>query len=259
MVRQGGDGSSAGFWYCDRAMTTPAITIENRFHGPKDSGNGGYSCGSVAAFIDGPARVRLRVPPPLDVAMDVHRTPEGVRIVHRETLIAEAWPAPPLNLEVPPPPTFSEAREASTRYSGFRSHRYPTCFVCGVDREPADGLRLFAGPVAGREIVACPWIPHRSLSNDGETIPPVFVWSALDCPGGFSFPHPESGTILLGELSVELMAPLKAGQPVVIMGWEFRRDGRKHSTGTAIFSEAGVCHGIGRGIWFEVPESPASS
>ena len=43
-----------------------SVIIPSRFNGPPDSGNGGYSCGVLAAFIDGPARVRLHVPPPLD-------------------------------------------------------------------------------------------------------------------------------------------------------------------------------------------------
>ena len=42
------------------------VSIPSRFNGPPLSGNGGYSCGVLAAFIDGPAQVRLHVPPPLD-------------------------------------------------------------------------------------------------------------------------------------------------------------------------------------------------
>ena len=38
------------------------VTIPARYNGPPDSGNGGYSCGVLAAFIDGPARVRLHSP-----------------------------------------------------------------------------------------------------------------------------------------------------------------------------------------------------
>lgn len=235
-------------------MAEKTIVIAGRFHGPRNSGNGGYTCGRVAEFIDGPARVRLHVPPPLDVPFEIHRTGEGVQAVYQGDLIAEAWPATGLDLEVPEPPTFAEAERASTRFAGFRSHRFRSCFVCGVDRAPGDGLRLFAGPVDGRDLVACPWVPGAALSDDGQTIRPVFLWSALDCPGGFSFPHPESGTILLGELTAELMAPLAIGEPTVIVGWQVRREGRKHWTGTALFSPDGACHGRAGGLWFEVPE-----
>lgn len=211
----------------------------------------------MAEFIDGPARVRLRVPPPLDAPLDVERHGAGVRVVRGETRIAEAWPASDLELDVPAPPGFDDAERASRDFSGFRSHRFPTCFVCGVDRKPGDGLRLFAGPVADRDLVACTWIPDPSLSKDGRTVDPVFVWSALDCPGGFSFPHPRSGTILLGELTVRLQAPLEPGAPAIVIGWQIGRDGRKHFTGTALFSSGGaVCHGAGRATWFEVPDDP---
>ncbi len=197
------------------------------------------------------------MPPPLDAPLDVERHGGGVRVVRGETRIAEAWPASDLELDVPAPPGFDDAERASRDFSGFRSHRFPTCFVCGVDRKPGDGLRLFAGPVADRDLVACTWIPDPSLSKDGRTVDPVFVWSALDCPGGFSFPHPRSGTILLGELTVRLQAPLEPGAPAIVIGWQIGQDGRKHFTGTALFSSGGaVCHGAGRATWFEVPDDP---
>ena len=45
----------------------PAVMIPRRFNGPPDSGNGGYSCGVVAALLDAPAvEVTLRAPPPLE-------------------------------------------------------------------------------------------------------------------------------------------------------------------------------------------------
>ena len=47
----------------DRTLST--IRIERRFRGPPNSGNGGYSAGRLAAFIDGSAAVTLHMPPPL--------------------------------------------------------------------------------------------------------------------------------------------------------------------------------------------------
>jgi hypothetical protein len=46
-----------------------AITVPHRFRGPSDSGNGGYSCGVIAAHAGNPAEVTLRRPPPLDTPM----------------------------------------------------------------------------------------------------------------------------------------------------------------------------------------------
>ena len=83
-------------------------------------------------------------------------------------LIASAEPAE-LTLEVPRPPDYLAALEASRHYAGFNDHAFPGCFVCGPERLRGDGLRIFAGPwtgeaggdtaeaAAGR--VAAPWVP----------------------------------------------------------------------------------------------------
>jgi hypothetical protein len=246
---------------------TPTIVIDRRFHGPEHSANGGYTCGRVAEYLDGPARVRLRVPPPLGVPLDVDSSGDLVRVRRQGRLIAEAWPASGSPPPLPRAPSPAAAQRASRRYTGFTSHRYSTCFVCGVDRDVGDGLRVFAGPLGtvvdspgprrggpSSEQVACTWTPDAGLAAGGRMVDPVFVWSVLDCPGGFSFPHPQAGTILLGELSVWLLGPVPAGERHVIVGWEIEKDGRKHHTGTALFSESGTCRGVGRGTWLEVPE-----
>ena len=68
----------------------PALTIPSRFCGPADSGNGGYVCGRIAAYLDGQVTVTLRRPPPLATPMAVERGGESsVRIHHGRTLIAE--------------------------------------------------------------------------------------------------------------------------------------------------------------------------
>ena len=33
-------------------------------------------------------------------------------------------------------------------YAGLVSHPFPTCFSCGVGRDPGDGLRIFPGRVS---------------------------------------------------------------------------------------------------------------
>ncbi len=148
-------------------------------------------------------------------------------------LIAEARPGKP-ELEVPEPPGLEDARAASRSYTGFKNHRYSTCFVCGPDQE-AGGLGIFAGHVPGRDMVASAWTPDLSLATEGQYVDPVFLWSVLDCPGGFAFPEPEEGSILLGELIVELSGTVHVAEPHLVIGWEFARDGRKHHTGTACF------------------------
>ena len=118
---------------------TQTVIIGGRFHGPPGSGNGGYCCGVVAGFIDGAASVRLRIPPPLDVPMEIHRQENTVTMTHNDELVAIGRPAS-VDIEVPPPPDHEMAKKASARYRGFESHFYPGCFVCGPERQHGDGL-----------------------------------------------------------------------------------------------------------------------
>ena len=67
------------------------ISIPARFNGPPTSGNGGYSCGVLAAFLEGAARVRLHVPPPLDESLDVRSNTDGSVAMYRgATLVDQA-------------------------------------------------------------------------------------------------------------------------------------------------------------------------
>ena len=54
---------------------------------------------------------------------------------------------PALALDVPVPPTLTEAEVARDRFSGSDKHPVPACFVCGTMREEGDGLRIFPRPV----------------------------------------------------------------------------------------------------------------
>ena len=179
------------------------IVIERRYCGPPDSGNGGYVCGRLAAYVEGPAVVRLQVPPPLDVEMDVRPADGGgVEMVRGETVVATARPSQ-VQLDVPPAPGFAEAEAAARAYAGFHVHPWPTCFVCGPQRPEGDGLRIFAGRASGTNLVAAPWIPDASLGHRGK-VHPEFLWAALDCPGAFSFETPEGTAMLLGEMAAHL-------------------------------------------------------
>ena len=232
-------------------MKAETLLIARRFHGPPESGNGGYVCGLLAQFIDGAAAVRLRVPPPLSTNLEVRRAEGSVTLFDDDALIAEARSA---RVEIAPiePPSYEEADAASRQFRGFGSHWFPSCFVCGPHRNPGDGLRIFPGPVEGRDLVASPWIPDSSLASVKDVVAPEFLWAALDCPGAFSFVEPTQGVVLLGELKVALMGEISVGERCVVVAWELSHQGRRHHTATALFGEAGACRGIGLGTWFEV-------
>lgn len=238
------------------------VQIDSRFNGPSCSGNGGYTCGLIGQHIAGPAVVRLRVPPPLETAMDLRQGTEGLALFENETMVATAKPAT-VNMDVPSAPAFEDAKKASQRYRGFVSHFYPGCFVCGPKREQGDGLRIFAGPLnsgSGPEaMVAAAWVPDSSLTDSSGFVAPEFIWAALDCPGAYSFPEPENDAILLGELAVSINGKVRPGEHCVLIGWEILQEGRKHFTGTALFGDSGDCRAIARATWLEVPWAVAKS
>jgi hypothetical protein len=218
------------------------ILIEERFHGPPGSGNGGYTCGVLAAFVREPAEVTLRRPPPLERPLRVEHTDDHAFLRDGDDLVGEAATTTVEPLELPAPPSYEEAEDASRAYPGFRKHAFPTCFVCGPERAEGDGLRIFAGPVAGREpLVAAPWKPPASRRE--------LVWAALDCPGAIAVGYPDRGETLLGRLAVQLNAVPEAGEPCVVAAWPLGEDGRKLYAATALFGEGGRSLAWARATW----------
>ena len=228
------------------------VTVTERFCGPPGNGNGGYMCGLVAARVGNPASVRLAAPIPINRAMELRREQDGAwTAILGSRSIARAVPVE-LDLAVPTPPTGEETREAMKRYIGFTSHPFPTCFVCGPEREPGDGLRIFASRVGDRELVASAWTPDASLAGSDGLVASEFVWAALDCPGGFAAMLDGPRTVVLGELAVRVDERPRLGEPCVTMGWPLRIDGRKSLVGTALVSESGTVYAQGRATWIEI-------
>src|SRR5829696_3271267 len=147
-----------------------SLTVPHDFNGPRRSGNGGYASGAVATFLDGAVEVSLRAPVPLDKSLEVARSNGAVRVADGETLIAEAQRRPDFELEVPPPVTLADARDASGRYRGLEEGEFARCFVCGRAREDAFGV--FAGRVDGREVVASTWTPPAWTAGDDGNVRP---------------------------------------------------------------------------------------
>ncbi len=231
------------------------IVIEPRFRGPPDSGNGGYVCGRIAVALGTPVRVRLLAPPPLETPLVLREeAASGAAVLScGDRMVAEARPAD-VTIIPPAPPAYAEAVDAARRCTGLLHHPLPTCFVCGPQRAPGDGLRIFAGAVTGRPMVAAPWTPDASLTDNGAFVRPEFLWSALDCPGFFAAPL-GGALALLGELAVRIERPLGAGEPCVVIGWPVASEGRKHRTGTAIFGPEGELVARAEAIWVALKQS----
>ena len=215
------------------------IRIPARFNGPLKSGNGGYCCGVVAAFLGGPAEVSLRAPVPLETPLTVERDRGDVRVNDGETLVADGAPAPDLEVEVPEPVGVEEAREASRHYEGPFDGTFSQCFVCGRTR--GDSFGVFAGRVAGRDLMATPWTPPAWAAGEAGNVRPEFVWAALDCPASFAaYLHDHDPDIgFLVRLSARLDAPVPAGEEHVVLGWPLGGEGRKREAGSAVLSAGG--------------------
>ncbi|MCW7753760.1 hotdog fold thioesterase [Desulfobotulus sp. H1] len=236
-------------------MIRETLTILPRFCGPSNSGNGGYVCGCIARHIPGVTSVRLRMPPPLNVPLQLESHDTGARLFFGDKLVGEGRPAL-LEMEKPEFISFDRAMDAARSYAGFRYHSFPRCFVCGPLREKGDGLQIFAGPVCQESVVASPWVVDASLARDG-VVPDAFLWAALDCPGAFAVaPSVGKGmTVVLGELTASINGKVKPGDRCVAMGWPLETDGRRHAAGTAVFSESGKLIGLARATWVEISEN----
>jgi hypothetical protein len=154
-----------------------------------------------------------------------------------------------LELEAPPPVSLAEADAAKAEVGWIENHPFPTCFACGPDRAPGDGLRQFPSPVAGHnELWATSWEADASLAADDGAIAPVVMWAALDCPTSIVIaddPRPH----VLGRLAARLLAPAPAGEPLISVAWPIEIGERKSLGGSAIYTADGRLCAYSRGTW----------
>lgn len=239
---------------------TDSLVIAPRFCGPPGSGNGGYVCGRIAAYLDGPAQITLRRSPPLATPLAVDRDGAGsVRVLDGRTVVAEGTCLPDsLAMELPGPVSIHEARTAGTRCrlrAHPEEHPFPSCFVCGPDRGPGDGLRILVGPVAGRDLSADVWYPGEALAESDGHVRPEFLWAALDCSGGigaFGDAAPNGPPFVLGRLSARQLGPVRAREPYIVVGWRLAEEGRKMLAGSALFTADGQAVGVARATWIRL-------
>lgn len=227
------------------------LVLGERYNGPPDTANGGYACGRVAAYVDGPASVRLSSPPPLDTPLPVLRDGDGrVRVTHDGAIVAEARPlAGRLDVAVPAVPTYDDCLLARERHParGVR-HLLSDCFVCGPERH--DGLGVTPGPLAGAPgLLAAPFAPPEREADAHGGLSAAYVWAALDCP---SFPATALAAgrmAVLGQLEADVRRTVRVGERLSVVGWTLEENGRKYRTGSAVLAEDGSTVGVARATW----------
>ena len=239
------------------------LTIPSSYVGPPKIANGGYVCGLMANFIDGPADVLIRMPTPVDHEMQVIAPGDGRYYLMDGKKVLVQAKAASFELEVPKPPNYKTAVEAAktsialkeSPYPGWKTQGiHPFCFCCGADDHEGKGLKIHPGRINGSETVAAPWIPAPELGNEAGFVRPEFIWTALDCPGAFAIleltdHQPGMSGRLVGKIDLSL----PVGEPCVVIAWPVAVDGKKLFAGTAIFNAEGLLVGRVLATWFSLP------
>jgi len=227
------------------------LVVEPRFCGPPGSANGGYVSGLLAASFspDAIVEVTLRRPPPLGVRLDLSDDAGLVELRDSAVGVAEARTVDAL-ADAPPGVPFDVADAAAARYGGRDEHPFPTCFVCGVDRDAGDGMRLEPGPV-GDGVVAAVWCPHPTLADAARLVGREFVWAALDCPGGWSSDL-RGRPMVLGRMTARVVDVPRVGDRCVVVGQLRGAEGRKAFTASALYGPGGELLAHAQATWFHV-------
>ena len=226
------------------------IVIGSRYNGIPDVALGGY-VGGILARGRKKAEVSLRRPVRLEKQYQANAGPDNSELLlEGNDVYAIARECSLDDLNLPHSVEFEEAKIASGQYPGHGRHLFPTCFVCGTSRAEGDGLRIFPGKVAGRDVVAAPWRPSKDLGNSGGIVKPEFIWSALDCPTIWALiltGMPDSkDQAVTSKLAVQLINPAQVDQDNVVVGWKIGETDRTRVAGGAIYSDNGQLLAVAR-------------
>lgn len=231
------------------------LRIAPRFRGPAQSGNGGYVAGLIGTALAAVAapetapRVRLLVPPPMEIDLELTVEPASAELAGAELVaVAQAVSVDTLADSTVDGVAPDEALAAEAKYRGLVNHPFPGCFVCGP--ENAEGLQLKPGPV-GDGHTACTWLPAANLAGPDGLVDPIYLWSALDCPGGWAIDL-EGRPSVLGQMTACIDARPQPGEPCVVMGRVLAEDGRKTHTASTLYDSDGRVLARARHTWILV-------
>ena len=231
-----------------------SIMVDPRLNGPARSANGGVAAGLLGSRLGGTASVRLYMPPPLGVRMDVVATGDGLEARYGGKVAMKATPGV---LDVHPPEVPWEEAAAAT--APFVGHVAVTCVVCGPDHP--GGFNLSPGPVGVGPVHATTWAPPRWAAEAGGVVRPELVWGVLDCPGAIMLArhYPEERFFpALGTMTARIDRDLVVGGDYAVVAWPRGRDGKKLYAGTAIFDRDGSLCALSDQVCIAMPFEWAS-
>ena len=216
------------------------VVVDDRFQGLPEVAHGGYLAGMLLSTLGAEGvEVRLRRPVTTGRRLNLERCENGgAELRDGETVLAVAKTAAPA-IAVPPSVSAAEAELAAERFLGRDAHPIPGCVVCGTERAAGDGMHLFPGPVAGRRLVAAPWVPPAEGATELGS-------AALDCTQLWALiAHAPAGTserAVTAELQLRRAHPLRPGLPHVVIGWPLEFGSRAWLAGAAVIGPEGeVC------------------
>ena len=135
---------------------------------------------------------------------------------------------------------------AAGRERWFAGHPFPTCFVCGPDRD--DGMDVF--PVAHGDRFVATWTPSEA----------GITWPALDCPTSAPVMNPDKDPpIVLARLAAAIDEEPEIGEPHVLVSWELGREGRKRDSACVLFDAGGRALARSRALWIELQAGVGSA
>jgi hypothetical protein len=114
-------------------------------------------------------------------------------------------------------------------------------------------LRIFAGPVAEREMVATPWVPSAAWADADGVILPEFIWAALDCPSYWA--HAGISRALLARLALDITERPRVGETLILAAWPVSAEGRKHFSRGALYRADGQVLARAEALWIELKQA----
>jgi hypothetical protein len=218
------------------------LRIDEAHSGFPGIAHGGYLGGLLARELAAPGAVEVAFRRPARTGRDLDLALDGERLLARDgdQVVAEASP---VRLEIAsiPPVSLDAAHTAAASYPAASDHPFPGCCCCGPGS--AVGLRIFPGPVAGRDVMAAPWRPRADLAGPGGAVALEHLWTALDCPAIWALvltiPLGAPEQLVTGRMSVEVRGHVEPGRELVVASWPLHAEGRKRFSAAALFSTSG--------------------